>query len=277
MDFNKFSKADGIRVVIVLFLMAGIYFGFGPKLWSKIKQLEFQLTALPPTLTTTPPPTASRFPSPTVTSAPTGTFTPTPIPTSAFLPGEVIAFWNEFDHTDLLRGDWDFSPNVEVQDSLLVIEHSDDWSGVYGNPHLDDGQTVLIKFRFEMSSDIHMAVETGQFETDSYRSWGVGAESNIFSPVYSEGTREYGGSFTDDDHDLVLHPETWYVLMLHVGGSTPFIARIWEYDNTANSVNFEVQMNETWQGQKWLPLFLVGPTGKLEIERYEELKGYSGK
>lgn len=275
MGFNKFSKADGIRAVIVLFLLASISFGFGSNLWSKTKQLGFQPPESPPTITPTLLPTNTKTPSPTSTPAPTSTFTPTPIPTSEFLAGEVISFWNEFDNTDSLRGDWDFSPNVKVKDSLLVIEHSDDWSGVYGNPHLNDGQTVLIKFRFEMSSDIHMAVETGQFETDSYRSWGVGAESNIFSPVYSEGTREYGGLFTDDD--LVLDPETWYVLMLHIGGSTPFIARIWEYDNTANSVQFEVQMNETWQGQKWLPLFLVGPAGKLEIERYEELKGYSGK
>jgi hypothetical protein len=76
---------------------------------------------------------------------------------------------------------------------------------------------------------------------------------------------------------LTLDPGTWYVLMLHIGGNKPFIARIWEKSNPANAVNYEVQLDETWQSQKWLPLFLVGPTGRLEVERYEELKGFPGQ
>lgn len=272
MDFNKFSKADGVRVAGVLLLIALVYFSFGSDLWSKIKQLAFQLPVMPSTVTPTPTATATRIPSPTSTPSLTKTFTPTPVPTSAFLPGKVISFWNEFDNSDPLRGDWDFSPSVSVQNGLLVIEHSEDWSGVYGNAHLNDGQTVLIKFRFDPWSDLHFAVETGEFETDSYRSLGVGAEDNIFSPVYSEGTLEYGSSFTSDE--LQLDPGTWYVLMLYIGGNEPFIARIWEYSDTANLHNLEIRMNETWRGHKWLPLFLVGPEGKLEIERYEELDMY---
>lgn len=271
MGFNKFSKADGIRILLVFILIAVVYFSLGSRLWSDFMQFLFQVPQSPPTVTITPVPTNTKTPSPTFTPAPTNTFTPTPFPTSAFLSGEVISFWNEFDNTDPLRGDWVFSPNVKVENGLLVIEHSNDWGGVYGNLHLSDGQTVLIKFRFDMWSDIHIAVETGEFQTDSYRSWGVGAENNIFSPVFSEGTIEYGSSFTPDD--LELDSNKWYVLMLHIGGSEPFIARIWEYNDPDQVFNLQVDMNETWIGQTWLPLFLVGPEGKLEIERYEELKG----
>ena len=274
MGFNKFSKADGIRVLIMLFLIAVVYCGFGTDIGSKVKQLTFQLPVVPPTLTTTSTATSTPLPLPTSTPAATSTFPPTPIPTSAFLSGKAISFWNEFDNTDLLRGDWVFFPNVKVKDGLVAIEHSSDWSGVYSNPHLSDDQTVLIRFRFDTWSDIHIAVETGEYETDSYRSWGVGAENDIFSPVYSEGTIDHGGSFTKTKDDLELDPGKWYVLILHIGGSEPFIARIWEYDNPADSFSFEIQMNETWAGKKWLPLFLVGPQGKLEIDRYEELKGY---
>lgn len=273
MGFNKFSKADGVRIVIVLFLIAVVYCSFGSSLWSSVKHLVFRVPPSPPTIPSTPIPTVTYTPSPTSTPVPTSTFTPTPIPTSAFLPGETISFWNEFDNTDVLRGDWVFSPNVKVENGLLLIEHSDDWSGVYGNSHLTDGQAILIKFRFDIWSDVHMAVETGEFETDSYRSWGVGAESDIFSPVFSEGTIDYGNPFTPDD--LELEPNTWYVLMLHIGGSEPFVARLWEYNNPSNVFNLQLEMNETWTGKRWLPLFLVGPQGKLEIDRYEELKSYS--
>lgn len=271
MGFNKFSKSDGIRIFIVLFLIAVVYCSFGSSLWSSLKRLVFQVPESPPTITATAMPTNTRIPFPTSTPAPTSTITPTPIPTSAFLPGEMISFWNEFDNTDLLRGDWVFSPNVKVENGLLVIEHSDDWSGVYGNAHLRDGQTVLIKFRFDMWSDIHLAIETGEFETETYRSWGVGAEGNIFSSVYTEGIVDFGTSFNDDD--LELDPNTWYVLMLHIGGNEPFIARIWEYNDPSTAANVQLEMNEAWVGHEWLPLFLVGPEGKLEIERYEEIKG----
>jgi hypothetical protein len=271
MGFNKFSKTDALRILIMIFLIGIIYFSLGTNVRSKIKKLIFQLPPVPSTVTITPIPT-TETPTPTVTPAATSTFTPTPIPTSAFLPGEVTTFWNEFDSSDPVRGDWVFSPNVKVENGLLIIEHSEDWSGVYGNSHLHNGQTILIQFRFDMWSDIHMAIETGVFQTDSYRSWGVGAENNVFSPAYTEGTLEYESSFAPDD--LELDPGTWYVLMLHVGGAEPFIAKIWEYDNAVNSMNLQVDLNETWAGQQWLPLFLVGPTGRLEIERYEELKGY---
>ena len=167
-----------------------------------------------------------------------------------------------------------FFPNVMVENSYLIIEKSDDWSGVYGNPHIHDGQTILIRFRFENWSDIHIAVETGEFETESYRSWGIGSEYNIFSPAYSEGTIEFEDSFATDE-DVVLEPGNWYVLMLHIGGENPFIARIWDYSNQSKNYTIQVEMDDTWAGKKWLPLFLVGPSGKLEIDRYEELKGYT--
>ena len=272
MGFNKFSKADGIRTLIVLVLIAIVYCSFGSTLWSSLKEMMFQAPQSPSTLTPTPLPTSTSTPSPTSTPAPTSTLTPTPIPTSAFLSGEVISFWNEFNNTDPLRGDWVFSSNVKVENGLLLIEQSKDWSGVYGNSHLTDGQAVLIKFRFDVWSDIHIAVETGEFETDSYRSWGVGAENDIFSPVFSEGTIDYGNSFTPDD--VELEPNTWYVLMLHIGGNRPFFSRLWRYNDPGNVLSLQLEMNETWAGEQWLPLFLVGPQGKLEIDRYEELKFY---
>jgi hypothetical protein len=268
MGFNKFTKADGIRIVATLFLIGIVYLSFGSSVWSKIKTFAFQLPTVPATLTATPR-LPAQTPSPTHTPAPTSTFMPTPIPTSVFLPGELTSFWNEFDNTDPLRGDWVFAPTVKVENGLLIIDHSDDWNGVYGNQHLNDGQTVLIQFRFDMWSDLHFAVETGEFQTDSYRSWGVGA-NNIFAPVYSEGTLEFESSFEPEGFEL--DPGTWYVLMLHIGGENPFSAQIWEYGNNENFHNVEIQMDETWEGQTWLPLFLVGPAGRLEIERYEELK-----
>jgi hypothetical protein len=273
MDFNKFSKADGLRIIIVLFIIAIVYFGFNSKIWLFFKQITFQPPISPPTLTATPIPTITNIPTHTLTPTPI-TPTPTPIPTSAFIPGEVISYWNEFDNTDPLRGDWVFFPNAMVENSYLTIEQSDDWSGVYGNPHLHDGQTIMIRFRFQNWSDIHIAVETGEFDTASYRSWGIGSEYNIFSPVYSEGTIEFESSFESDD-DVKLDPEEWYVLMLHIGGQGPFVARIWDYSNQSKNYVIQVYMNETWTGQEWLPLFLVGPSGKLEIDRYEELKGYT--
>ena len=271
MGFNKFSKADGLRVALILFLVAVVYFGFDDRIKFTFKQLFFRLPGSPPTSTTVPVPTVSPAPTQTNTPSPTGTPEPTPIPTSAFLPEEEIVYWNEFDNTDPIRGDWSFFPNVQVEDGLLVIESSKLWDGVYGNAHLENGQTILLQFRFVAWSDLHIAVETGEFDTDSYRSWGVGAEAGLFSPVYSEGVNEYENSFSSDD--LALEPNTWYVLMLHIGGDgDPFVVRIWKLNDLESSYEFQLKMGVSWNGKHWLPVFLVGPAGGLEIQRYEELK-----
>ena len=283
MGFNKFRKTDGIRILLVVSIIAIVYLSAGSQIWTGFKQIVFRMPEPPPTTTptnvSTPSPTKTPTLAPTSTYTPsptlipTNTYTPTPIQTSLFLSGEAISFWNEFDSTDPLRGDWVFFPNAKVENGLLIIEKSDDWSGVYGNSHLQDEQTILMQFRFDNWSDIHIAVETGEFGSDSYRSWGVGAEYNIFSPIYSEGTLEFDDSFTPVE-DLELDPGKWYVLMLHIGGTHPFVARIWEYTDPTEIYNAQVEMNETWVGQEWLPYFLVGPVGKLEIERYEELREY---
>lgn len=271
MGFNKFSRADGLRVALFLFLVAVIYFGLGDRIQFTFKQLFFRLPGPPPTSTTTPIPTASPVPTQTNTPSPTVTPNPSPIPTSAFLPEAGLVYWNEFDYTDPIRGDWVFFPNVQVEDGLLVIESSELWDGVYGNAHLENGQTILIQFRIDAWSDLHLAVETGEFETDNYRSWGVGAEAGLFSPVFSEGINEYENSFASDD--LALVPNDWYILMLHIGeGSDPFLARIWKLYDSESSYEFQMKMDESWSGKRWLPVFLVGPVGGLEIQRYEEIK-----
>ena len=271
MGFNRFSKSDGIRIVLILFIVAVIYFGLGTGIQEELGQIFFKLPLSPATVTWTPVPTASPTPTQTMTPLPTQTPGPTPIPTSVFLSGQEIVYWNEFDNTDPLRGDWEFFPNVQVDNGLLIIKNSKSWDGVYGNSHLDNGQTILIQFRFDSWSDLHIAVETGEFDTDAYRSWGVGAEAGLFSPVFSEGKNEYENSFTSDD--LALNPNDWYILMLHIGrDGDPFVAKIWKQYDLESSYEFQMNVDESWSGKRWSPLFLVGPTGKLEIQRYEEIK-----
>jgi len=269
MDFNKVNRSDVLIVIISLILIAVVYFGFGNTIWSAVKKIEFKLPDTPPTTTPAPLPTST--PLPTNTPVPF-TPTPTPPPVSALLTGNhLLTYWNEFDSTDPLRGDWVFFTNVAVKDSMMQIEHSDKWDGVYGNQHLLNGQTILMKFRFETWSDLHLAVESGEFGTDSYRSWGIGSEGGIFSPNYSEGIQEYTSSFGPEDIELI--PDKWYVLMLHIGNEESFITKIWEFDNIKKSYEVQLQLDETWRNRKWLSFFLVGPTGRLEIDRYEEIDG----
>jgi hypothetical protein len=275
MGIQEFNKRDAIRVIIVIALLTVLLVGAGDRILSFIKQVSIgrsdegfptatSTVAAVPSQTLTPTQTNT----PTVTPTPTRTLTPTPIPTSSLVEGAFMSFWNEFDDSDPVRGDWYLFPNVVVDDSLMIIRGSEDWDGAYGNIHLVDGQTILIQFRYSGSSGIHMAVETGEWETETYKAWGVGSEDSDFTPAISEGLLERSVWFSGT---LQPVPDRWYVLMLHIGGEEPFVARLWDYDDPALFLEAELDMGDSWAGLTWAPVIAVGPYGRLEIARYEEL------
>jgi hypothetical protein len=275
MSFSNWGLRDIIRVLVVILALMVLLLGLGitPK---RLTQRDLSTPTAATTPSPTPPPTST--PTPTLTPtptqtlilAPTSTFTPTPIPTSAFVAHVPISFRNEFDNTDLIRGDWNFFPTVRVENGLMIVQGSDDWDGAYGNLHLNDDQTVLIQFRYSPGSDIHIAVETGEWQTPSYKAWGVGSEDNIFTPAITEGTTELGGWLQGN---LRYGPDHWYVAMLYIGGANDFAARLWDYEDPSKFLEVQHRMGNAWAGLTWSPVIAVGPGGMLEVERYEELEG----
>jgi hypothetical protein len=276
MTEQGFNKRDIIRLLIVVAVLAILLIGAGDRIMGFVKGFAakapfIDFPTATPTATVVPSvtPTPTQTSTPTITPTPTTTPTPTPIPTSSLVNGALLSFWNEFDNSDPIRGDWYLFPNVVINDGLMIIEGSEDWDGAYGNPHLVDGQTVLIQFRYSRGSGIHIAVETGEWKTDSYRAWGVGAEDSEFSPAISEGLLERSSWFVGS---LQPTPDHWYVLMLHIGGKEPFVSRLWDYNDPSQFLETQIEMDDSWAGLKWSPVLAAGPHARLEIARYEELR-----
>ncbi|GAB4477450.1 MAG: hypothetical protein Kow00124_20620 [Anaerolineae bacterium] len=274
MGFQQFTRRDALRIIVVL-LLAVLLVGGVSRIEAFVRSILPRRAAeafptltpaslIPPTLT----PTSTATRPPTITPTPTTTPTPTSIPTSSLVAGEYLSFWNEFDSSDPVRGDWYMFPGVSVNESLLTIQGNQNWDGVYGNLHLVDGQTILVQFRYRDRSGIHLAVETGEWQTESYRSWGVGADDNLFSPAITEGLIEGSTWFSGR---LQPAPDRWYVLMLYIGGKEPFVARIWDFENPTLFLEAQLEMDDSWAGLIWAPVFAVGQYGTLEITRYEEL------
>ena len=269
MGFNKFTIWDLLRIIAVLVIIAIVYFGF-------IEDIDWQFSNRvdnPTTEYRSPEPSSTLIPSSQPTSTLLPTFSEEPEPSSTpeldsqLLDGQTLLFWNEFDQTDPVRGDWYLFPNVKIEDGLASIESTANWDGIYGDLHLEDGQAILVKFRFYEDSDFYITFETGEWLTDSYRAWGIGSEDGVIAPVISDGNLEYTGEFSGFSE---LLPDHWYVVMLYIGGSKPYNIKIWDFAEKIVLLEYTSQMDDRWVGLIWSSTMIVG-SGFLEIDRYEEI------
>jgi len=278
MSIEKVRARDILLLVAVVVVLALLLFGAGDRIRRGINRFVLEPLAQAERPTASPAvqaalaPTATqvRTPTPTFTPTPGPSPTPTPVPTSALVEGAVIAFWNEFDATDPVRGDWYLFPSVSIENGMMVIGGTDDWDGAYANQHLREGDTVLVLFRYSEGAGIHIAVEAGQWNTSTFRAWGIGAENDEFSPAITEGTVERTEQLTGW---LLPGADHWYVLMLYIGGAEPFEARIWGANDPSRYSEIVLDMGEGWAGLAWSPVLAAGPNSILEIDRYEEVHG----
>lgn len=268
MGFNKFSVWDFLRILAVLVILGLFYLGLS-------NTFDWQFGNRPGTPvpdTPEPEPTSTNTPTPRPTSTAVPTSTPEPSPTPMVYSqllnyNQTITYWNEFDNTDPVRGDWYMFPNVVIEDGLVVIEATENWDGVYGGVHLEDNDAILVKFRFSELASFYIMIESGEWLTDSYKSWGIGSDNGEISPVIADGSLEYFGTFSKD---LYLTPDHWYFVLLYIGGEENYRLEVWDFAEKMILAEFSSDMGERWVGQEWSPSMIVG-SGYLEIDRYEEI------
>jgi len=216
-----------------------------------------------PTQTSTPTPTS------TATATPTATITPTPIPTSALVPDIEVVTYVDFDY---LPGSWFSAPNVHLKDGIASLDPSETWDGIFTESNLSAGQTVLITYKFAPNTVTQLAVETGEFGTESYRSWGFSNGFGYARPLAQDGQRGYPVDWRTNYVSFVA--DQWYGVALYIGSTDEdFRIRLWALDDPSTVQEQSYSLTVTGS-PRWNSKITNGPKGSSMIDRWEVIEGW---
>ena len=165
--------------------------------------------------------------------------------------------------------EWGLASGTVTTNGILNLQ-GQNWEANSRPAILGDHQGVLLEFRCSSSAQTELFLQSGNWNTLGMRRWGVYCNSTsdyITSDVYQDTSISLPQAWNGD---LVVKPGSWLALLLEVGGSNDFIARIWEPSNPDQYLEMRNVFGKDWSNLKWS--FMAGVNqGELDIANYKEI------
>ena len=157
-----------------------------------------------------------------------------------------MLYYNDFD--ELPSAGWDYNSRyVKSSSGMLEITGAWDWNAyVYGPERLNDGEGVLLLFKYDASAQFGLYLLSGEHGTPSRRRWNI---DNDFVPLSQQGT-------SDDElgeliGNLSSNPDTWYYLLFSIGQEGELLMQVWPRDDSSQRGVYRRTFGEDWAGLTW--------------------------
>jgi hypothetical protein len=196
--------------------------------------------------TDTPEPTATNTP----TLTPSPTMTPTIEPPSVaveYLDGVEIIYTDNFD-TFKNWSVWN-SQTVNSDDGVVEIVGQQNWEGaLVQDKKLHENMGIMIEFKNTSGSEYEFVTNTGNWDTDSFRSFGVYGGNSPKADLW-QGKNALGGNYLHGN--IALKKDSWYGMMIAIDDEGEFFAIVWDIDSPARQAIYHERINERWIGKTW--------------------------
>lgn len=157
----------------------------------------------------------------------------------------------------------------KIKDGVLEIKGME-WRGAISKSFFHEGDGVVVNFQFRNPSVLGMFLEAGQWDTDTYKRFGISlSENNEVFPALFQGKSSLGG--TKLSGKLELQPNTWYSVLLRVDKNNEFYARIWEPANPENMIELNQSFDADWSRLSWRFLIQVH-IGTVQFDEFREIQ-----
>ncbi len=215
----------------------------------------------------------SRTPTPQPTvSIPTTSASTAIFPTPTLSPLTVLAKYLEnarIVEIDTFDNPSGWNPTNEISNGqlLLVGLGNNNWHGLSNRAILQEGNGVMIDFKFTPGEYFEMYFEGGPWTTSRYKRFGVyvnGDHSNVDIFV---GRQRREPSLVPGN--LSLQPGTWYSLLMVVGRGGDFLAVIWDPTNPDKALQYRETI-ESWKELDWA-FRIQANQGTILFDNFEEI------
>jgi hypothetical protein len=159
------------------------------------------------------------------------------------------------------------------EDGAAIINANEGWQGIYTGYRWTSGETLLWRFRYAAGSQANISISAGEWETASFRQWGILSDYGLITPQFWEGERYLLLGWHEGF--VKLEPDHWYVLMIHIGSlDEPFVVRVWDEEAPEAIMETRQTFSDSgWDNLQWNASATNGPAGTLAINHFEVVKG----
>jgi len=170
---------------------------------------------------------------------------------------------------------WGLSESSIVSNNILTLNGNNYTRGVSFDHQLRDHYGILIAFKCDTNTEGEIFLQTGDWLATGMRRWGIYCNSQSSNWIEPDNYQDKGdfikGQFSGN---LVFRPDTWYALLLTIGGKDYFLARVWEPTNPEIYLELKQVMDSDWSNKTWR-LGIGAATGSIKITNYQELSLYT--
>lgn len=263
---NKWILPAGIFIAIcALFALGAFWIG---------RQFIAQKPAIQPNFTTTvvvtDTPEAINSPAPTdipstLTPIATSTVSTSANPLQSLHDVQVVDN-DTFDNS--LEGKWNVG-NGTLKDGILEIPGDGNWDGVSLKRILKEGEGVVIDFSYSNNSLFEMFMESGDWDTNPYRRFGIYVGDNNVEMNEYAGKNDVGGENLTEN--FTLQPDTIYSMIMAVLPKGEFLVAIWNPSDPSKTIYHQEKKDETWSGLTW-SFWIQANDGTIHFDNFQAIK-----
>jgi Tol biopolymer transport system component len=132
------------------------------------------------------------------------------------------------------------------------------------------GDAALALFKYDAGANPYLFLETGEWETPTYKRGGISADSynSVFLTEMYVGTSQVGETPLLGDNTAAS--STWHYLLLAIGQDGEFVAQVWPRDDPSRRAEYRHTFGQEWVGHPWT-LVLQTDSGNLYIDSYTQI------
>jgi hypothetical protein len=163
---------------------------------------------------------------------------------------------------------WDTwnSQTTSLSSGVLEIKGQPNWEGaLVQKTKLQEGTGLVIEFKNMSGAEYEFVVNTGNWDTDSFRSFGIYGGKRPKADLW-QGKNAIGGNNLHGN--LSLTKDIWYSLAVAIGKNGEFFAVIWDLNNPSNGAIYHETLSDKWIGKTWEFLIQTNTGTTLNVDNF---------
>ncbi len=185
--------------------------------------------------------------------------------TLEFLNNVQVVYIDTFD--DPNQDGWNLDAGTIKNGILEVVGKN--WNGLTRRNKFKEGMGIVLDFTYTKGSVFEVYVDSGTWDTDTYKRFGVYVDNNQPRANLWVGSNPLEGALLSSN--LALKPDTNYMLLIAILPDGDFLAVIWDPFDPTKTILYHEKIGKNWSGLTWR--FAIGAdSGTILFDNYREIK-----
>lgn len=161
---------------------------------------------------------------------------------------------------------WEFEIG-EIRNGTLEAIGKENMDAMFRTRKFGEGEGILIDFSYTENSTFIAFVNSGSYNTDSYRRFGLFVENGIpLTDIYEGGEYIWGGF----SGNLSAGANQTYTLLFAILPDGELLEVVWDIENPDHALEYRNRFGDSWAGLPWIFVIQID-TGTITFDNFKEI------